>query len=327
MIASTVDSRAVNTATQPMLAPSLHPGSFQNLCKSHFLSNVGKECVLPHVTSLVQILTALQVSGNAKDTFFSVYAERIKGHNQVRWYCDWEQAEQQFLNYQQLSPYALALENGGLCPATTTRLSNLVRQNGQALQLQLATNHDAMGPFVRGTYNTEGDSCDAVFLVFETMEDLRAHVRVTRGHDPLNPGLPNVRAIARNQVIQQHGAGLSAAQVAGFVDTIVVAERGHVEPAFVYFENHLVASQHAANMKFFDAARHFHPGRMLELTWNGAVLQQKLAGVTFLDTTSPDVLLRSATIVAEAGAYLLLAQQRNCTRATDTVEYVTSLRL
>jgi hypothetical protein len=323
MILGHADSCGVNIGTWPLLQPVLHPGADLVLCKSHLFSNSGKEVAAPHVKDLVQCMTAFQVSGNAKAIFMTVYGQQMAGHNDIRWYCEFEQAHQQFLNYPVISTYVQQLTANGVCPATTTKLSALLAQHGPELKQQLAVYVEGMLPFVQATYKTETDSADAVFELFETVEGLREHMRICRGHHPTNLGLPNTRAVARDHVSQQN-PGFAAVQIDGLVNAVVAQQRLVLEPAFQYFERNFQVGlgAHANNLALFDVARHFHPGLMVILQWSGPTLFNKLQSVRFLDTSNPDPLLRAAPVVNEAAAYLALAQGRNVTRATDTVGYV-----
>ena len=157
----------------------------------------------------------------------------------VRWYCDFEQAQQQFRNFTVLPLFVQQLVADGVCPATTAGLVTQLTAGPvrNELALQLCVQADTMTPFVRATYETETDSADAVFHLFERVQRLRTHIVTSRGA----AGLPNTRALARQHVMAQH-PGMPLAQLAVEVNNIANAQLQLVEPAFLYFERHTSAS-------------------------------------------------------------------------------------
>jgi hypothetical protein len=240
MLFQTVDACATNAATEPILRPVVHPANTMILCFSHFFANCGKQAQLQHVKTLVECLTALQVSGNAVSLFRQAFGAAPAGHSAVRWYCDYTQARQVFLGYPSLTTLYTALDASGTCPATSAKLGTLISVDEEQLKYQLATNEDALGPFAMACYDTESDAPDACFWVFERIQSLITHVSIQRGHNGNNPGMPNVRAVARAHIASHpHLSRLPAGAQDAQVDLVVVQQRLAVEPVFSYFETKL----------------------------------------------------------------------------------------
>ena len=119
-IVCTFDRAAVNYCTFESLK-GIAPSATDIGCMSHTFSQVGEKAELPIVKVVVECLTTAGYSGHARNTFVAVYKEAIKRHSNVRWYCEFEQAHQQFLCFPCLKTWVLQCEHAGLISQTIAK--------------------------------------------------------------------------------------------------------------------------------------------------------------------------------------------------------------
>ena len=141
------DRCAVNYAAHQVLK-GLSPNALPIGCSSHTASHPGEKAVLPLVKALVEALSIATHSIGARTLFKQAYGEAIEGHSQIRWYCSFNQAKQQFRDFVHLTHWVRALEFNGFIKKSVEKLKTVLETPKQ-LKLELSVMVDAFDLFVR----------------------------------------------------------------------------------------------------------------------------------------------------------------------------------
>jgi hypothetical protein len=92
----------------------------------------------------------------------------------VRWYVEYEQAYQIFLNYPAVLAWVSDCEALGHAPAAIASVRAVVSQHNHTLKSQLSMFVDALDPLVRCCYELEGDK--VLTLLIEVVEHIRTYI-------------------------------------------------------------------------------------------------------------------------------------------------------
>jgi hypothetical protein len=103
----------------------------------------------------------------------------IEGHSDIRWYCVYNQAKQQYRGYEHLAPRVDRLSASNYVAQTVVKLRTALSQP-DTLHLQLAVMVDAIDPFVLCCCTMEGDDVGLIFRVYQDWMKLTEHVALCR---------------------------------------------------------------------------------------------------------------------------------------------------
>ena len=146
MVFSIFDRCAVNYPAHAILQ-GVAPDTLAIGCVSHTTSHVGEHAELLLVKTMVEGLNIATHSIGARTLFQAEYNEVIEGHSDIRWYCVYNQAKQQYRGYEHLAPWVDRLSASNYVAQTVVKLRTALSQ-ADTLHLQLAVMVDAIDPFV-----------------------------------------------------------------------------------------------------------------------------------------------------------------------------------
>ena len=201
----------------------------------------------------------------------------MASYSATRWWSRWEVYQQLLVQFGVIESFLQ--RNEDIAPATRAKLlpyfSN--QQMKATLQLELAATVDYGEPFVKATYNLEGDGPLAL-TCFEIVDAVSAGIRV--GH------APNVEAIARVR-----GAPLAKQQ-------LVDHAKRCVQPGLDYFQ-HQLGSSLKGPLAAFKAARLFSPSKVHTMQPD-AIAVDSLSAFPFLTDHTAGLKAELPTYLAKA---------------------------
>ena len=157
-------------------------------CYSHTLDIAGDKFEVPTVEEFIKPWNSLfSHSPKARFEWKSKTGRAMASYSETRWWSRWEvfhQVVQQFGDV-----HSFLQEQTELAPATRSKLLKIMAdpQKNTRLQIELAAVIDAGEPFVKATYNLEGDGPLALNC-YEVLSTLAAGIRVQH--------YPNLEAVA-----------------------------------------------------------------------------------------------------------------------------------
>lgn len=214
-------------------------------CFSHTLDHVGVHLRTPQLDTFFKAWISLFAhSPKARPLWRTQTGLSPPSYSTTRWWSRYEVIKQMHDAFGDVCTF---LGNRELPTTTTTKMTDILNSpaNSRKLKIELAATVDAMHPFVRVTYNLEGDG-PLSLTAHECVRSLYAHIGVR--------DFPNVNAVAR----QLAGGNIAhERQLATYAATCV-------DPAFecftAIFDNDLETAIQA-----FKVGRFFSPIKISEL--------------------------------------------------------------
>ena len=212
-------------------------------CFSHTIDHVGERFHTPTLSEFGMAWVSLFAhSPKTRMLWREQTGRSMPTYSATRWWSRWEVYKQLLVQFGDLESFLQ--RNEDIAPATRAKLlpffSNHKRKS--TLQIELAATINFGEPFVKATYNLEGDGPLAL-KCFEIVDAVSAGIRVAHA--------PNVEAIAR--VVSQ-GAPSVKQQLIDYAKTCV-------QPGFDYF-HHQLGSSLKGPLQAFKAARLFSPHKV-----------------------------------------------------------------
>ena len=151
-------------------------------CFSHMLD---KFCTLVLSSFIIWWISLFSHSPKSVLLWKEITGEPYRGYSATRWWSKFEVMNQLLKLFGDVLPF---LENTGLSPATRGKLLSILNDPRQKsyLMVELAVTVDAGMPFVKATYNFEGDGPLAL-TCYETISALNAAAKQAY--------YPNLRAV------------------------------------------------------------------------------------------------------------------------------------
>lgn len=215
-------------------------------CYSHTLDNAGSKFELPTVEKFMNSWISLfSHSPKARFEWKDKTGRSMASYSETRWWSRWEVFNQVVQQFGDVEPFLH--EQTDLSPATRSKLLRILADPLKKLRLQveLAAVIDAGEPFVKATYDLEGDGPLAL-KCYEILNTLTAAVRVQH--------YPNLQAVAQklsggNAIVQQQMVDYGKACVA---------------PGLQYFHDKF-SGELSESVAAFKAARLVSPQKMVEI--------------------------------------------------------------
>ena len=214
-------------------------------CFSHTLDLVGSKFVTPCLSSfIVWWISLFSHSPKAMLLWKERTGQSYKGFSATRWWSKYEVIRQVMDLFGDIHPF---LEEASVSPATVNKLLSILQdpQEKKLLQVEIAVTIDAGMPFVRATYNLEGDGPLAL-TCYDAISALNMATR--QAH------YPNLDAIA---------AHIAAGDVQEESELLQYAKKC-VEPGITYYFQQ-ISTNMKTPLKAFKAARLFSPFRLTEI--------------------------------------------------------------
>lgn len=190
------DSCSTNYDAINRLMP-LSVNALNMLCFPHTLHNTGKHLQVPVLDEfMTPWLQLVPHPGAAKLRWQAILGKGMSSYSKVRWWSRWEMMQELALNFGALPDFLMSLENDGIGDATTKKMLDILTNQRQELELELAVviSYERL---CLATYRMEGDRLE-LLLVYSTIETLRQFGR-DLGKDASD--LPSVAALLRNRPI------------------------------------------------------------------------------------------------------------------------------
>lgn len=229
------DGAAVNGVAVRILN-AVYPKALDVRCFSHTIDRVGLHFDLPTLDQFMQWWIQLfSRSAAAKLAWRERTGTAMKSYSATRWWSKWEVMQQVMMHFGDVQPFLEATQD--IAPRLNDHLTGLLTSEAdrKALMMELAAVVDAGEPFVKATYNLEGDGV-LVFHAYSTLQALSA--AAAQRH------YPNVAA-------QASALGNTPAEV----DELVTLARNGVQPGINYFLQKF-------NTDLYDIVRAFRAARM-----------------------------------------------------------------
>ena len=159
-------------------------------CFSHTLDLVGDHFKLTNLTEFVSAwLTLFSHSTKTKFLWKEQTGKAMATYSHTRWWSKWEVMQQLLLQFGDIKPFLI--KNSDIGPHTRPRLLSFFEdtQKLHHLKIELAAVVDWGEPFVKATYNLEGDG-PLAFTCYEAIEEVITSIQVEN--------IPNVQAVARD---------------------------------------------------------------------------------------------------------------------------------
>ncbi len=214
-------------------------------CFSHTLDLVGSKFVTPCLsTFMVWWISLFSHSPKAMLLWKERTGQSYRGYSATRWWSKYDVIRQVMDLFGDIQPF---LEEASVSPATVDKLLSILQdpQEKKLLQVELAVTVDAGMPFVRATYNLEGDGPLALSC-YDTISALNVSAR--QAH------YPNLDAIA-SQI-----AGGNAQEES----ELLQHAKKCVEPGITYYF-HQISTNMKTPLEAFKVARLFSPFRLTEI--------------------------------------------------------------
>ena len=146
-------------------------------CYSHTIDLVGEKFDTPILDEFIRLWISLFAhSSLAKMEWRTKTGISMKSCSNTRWWSKWEVCHQVFLLFGDVVPF---LKETNASPAPCSKLLQLFsdKRKTEYLQLEIAAVIDAGEPFVKATYQLEGDNA-LVFRCYEIYSTLEAAVKL-----------------------------------------------------------------------------------------------------------------------------------------------------
>lgn len=213
-------------------------------CFSHTLDLVGSKFVTPCLSSfMVWWLSLFSHSPKAMLLWKEKTGIAYQGYSATRWWSKYEVMKQLMDLFGDVEPF---LKDVSVSPVTVEKLLSVLRSpnDKKLLQVELAATVDAGMPFVKATYNLEGDG-PLVLTCYDTISALNVAARQAY--------YPNLESVAAH----------IAASPREESDLLQHANTC-IQPGIAYYFQQ-VSTNMKASLEAFKAARLFSPFRLTEL--------------------------------------------------------------
>ena len=231
-------------------------------CYSHTIDLVGEKFDTPILDEFIRLWISLFAhSSLAKLEWRTKTGTSMKSYSATRWWSKWEVIHQVFLLFGDILPF---LKETNASPATCSKLLQLLsdKRKTEYLQLELAAVIDAGEPFVKATYQLEGDGA-LVFRCYEIYSTLEAAVKL---HN-----FPNLHAVANKLV------GRSTE----LLNKYIQYGKARIQPGLQYFQAKF-SNELSVSLSAFKAARLFVPAKLKEMKPD-ITMVNSLMNFTFLN--------------------------------------------
>lgn len=281
LVLATMRDRAACNNVAVRTLKVVYPTILDIGCFSHTLDLVGGKFSTPHLSDFVTWWISLYSHSPKAQLLWKERTGRtIVGFSATRWWSRWEVMNQLMELFGDVTPFLET--NTDLSPNTRAKLLSVLTDPQQRtyLQVELAIIVDAGMPFVRATYELEGDG-PLVLKCHEVISALSAAVQ------------------------QAHYPNLQALTTQLFPESIHEQQQWKqyaiscVQPGLTYFTNQLAASMKEP-LAAFKAARLFSPCKVQEMQPN-AVTVDCLVAFPFLSNCI-------AALKGELAQYLAAAE-------------------
>ena len=232
-------------------------------CISHTLDHVGEKLHTPVLDEfMTNLISLFSRSPKARLIWKSQTGISFVSYSSTRWWSKFELIKQ----VHNLFPDVCTFVRNDELPSTARKLLATVEDSAslRKLQMELAVTVDTMEPFVRATYDLEGDG-PLVLYAYQKISSLYAHIALAHH--------PNVVAVADN--IAQ-GSASRKMQLVNYANTCYPL-------AYSYFKEKFDVDLKNA-MEAFKAARYFLPCKIDELRPSISDIDS-LKSFPFLDST------------------------------------------
>ena len=235
-------------------------------CFSHTLDLVGDKFCTPQLDSFaVWWISLFSHSPKAKLLWRERTGHSFQGYSTTRWWSKFEVLKQLLDLFGDVTPF---LESStDISPATRGKLLTMLNDQQQRpyLMVELAVTVDAAMPFVKATYNLEGDGPLALSC-YETISGLNVAAR--QAH------YPNLQPVARQ--VSEGDAQLE--------QQLIQYAKSSIQPGLDYYFRQLTASMKEP-LAAFKAARLFSPSKLHEVRPDA----QTIDSLTSFPSISPSI--------------------------------------
>ena len=255
LLACMHDSASVNGCAMRTIKIVL-PNIIDVGCYSHTIDLVGEKFDTPILDEFITLWISLFAHSSLE--WRTKTGISVKFFSATRWWSRFEVCHQVFLLFGDILPF---LKETKTSPVTSTKLLQFFsdKRKIEYLQLELAAIVDAGEPFVKATYQLEGDGVLA-FRCYEIFSTLEASVK-----------LPNLHAMANKLVGRSHE----------LLNKFIQYGKARIQPGLQYFKakfsNELLSA--------FKAARLFVPAKLKEMKPDISIVNT-LRHFTFLNSQS-----------------------------------------
>lgn len=189
LIAAMRDGASVNQAALNRIQ-FIFPKTFNVVCFSHTLDNVGNHFVIPNLTEFGNLWIRLfSQSHKAGLMWKELTGRKPKSYSETRWWSRWEVYKQLMEQFGDVQRFIDDMVREKVAPQTSRQLADFFADLNKviSLKLELAALIDVGEVFVKATYVLEGDG-PLVLSCFETLQGVCNACQ--------NVHLPNVHAVA-----------------------------------------------------------------------------------------------------------------------------------
>lgn len=263
LIASMRDRAAANNVAMRTLA-IVYPKVLDVGCFSHTLDRVGEHFKTPTLSEFcTSWISLFSHSPKAKLLWREQTGRAIVSYSATRWWSKWEVFNQLLLQFAEIQPF---LDKNDVGQATRKKLIAMLQDSQKlvTLKIELAAIVDWGEPFVKATYNLEGDG-PLAFTCFDIVQSVTAAIHVAN--------TPNVNALVRS---------LTSSPAVN--QQLTTYARACVQPGLDYFEQQVQTSLKAP-LNAFKAARLFSPSKVTSLNPSASEVDSLLA-FPFFSATS-----------------------------------------
>ena len=284
VVAAMRDRASVNSVAMRTVA-IMYPQVMDIGCMAHTLDLVGRHFELPTLTKFMKHWEVLfKHSPKARLLWRERTGSSVASYSPTRWWSKWECEKQVLALWGDVLPFLS--ENTDVAPKSREKLLNLIRTQSCKLLIELAVDVDAGEPFVKATYNLEGDGPLALEC-YDILNKVKAAVKVRHW--------PNTAAIAKKignqQLTEQHWMKYALNCVMPGLDYFTAKFDGELG---------LIVTA-------FQSARLFNPTKVIELIPDAAAVDN-LRSFKFLN--SDEVI---GNLKSELPAYLAAADGTSST--------------
>ena len=263
----------------------LFPNVLDIGCYSHTLDHIGDHFNVPHLEEFTRSWISLfSHSPRTRLEWKTETGRAMALYSETRWWSRWEVYHQVLVQFGDVVPFLE--KHNEISPVTRAKLLDLLNDSKKktCLQMELAAVVDAGEPFVKATYNLEGDGA-LVFKCYDQIQTLKAGID--------NAYYPNVNALAQKLSTRGH----TCQQLKQYASKCV-------QPGLEYFKSKFCgdSAELKDTLDAFKAARLFIPHRLVEMNADVNAIDS-LAAFPFLN--NPSVL---NNLKLELPTYVGLAQ-------------------